>query len=423
MIDIERVRRNPEKYRETINAKRIPLDLDRLLNLDAQCRELTGRTNQLREKRNKLSEQVAQEPQNKQQLIEESRQNGEQLTTLQTELTVLAKELDELLGLVPGIPVEGVPVGETDKDNVEIRRWGEVKKRTFVEKDHMQLAAQHKLVDLDGARQVAGSRAYALLGDGALLELAILRFALDRVVNKGFIPVLPPLMVNRAAMFGTGYFPLGEDNAYELEEHKMFLTGTSEVGIVAMQMNRLFNQDELPARFVGISTCFRKEAGSAGRDVRGLYRVHQFQKVEQVVFCENDPEVAAKEHVALLQNAEDILQALELPYRVVAVCTGDMGLGQVQKHDLETWMPSRQAYCETHSCSTFDDFQARRLNLRYRGEDKKKKYLCTLNNTAIASPRILIPFLENHQNEDGTIYVPPALRPYLGNREQLGVSP
>jgi seryl-tRNA synthetase len=268
MIDIERVRRNPEKYRETINAKRIPLDLDRLLNLDAQCRELTGRTNQLREKRNKLSEQVAQEPQNKQQLIEESRQNGEQLTTLQTELTVLAKELDELLGLVPGIPVEGVPVGETDKDNVEIRRWGEVKKRTFVEKDHMQLAAQHKLVDLDGARQVAGSRAYALLGDGALLELAILRFALDRVVNKGFIPVLPPLMVNRAAMFGTGYFPLGEDNAYELEEHKMFLTGTSEVGIVAMQMNRLFNQDELPARFVGISTCFRKEAGSAGRDVR-----------------------------------------------------------------------------------------------------------------------------------------------------------
>jgi seryl-tRNA synthetase len=420
MIDIERVRTNPEKYRETIRAKKIPLDLDRLLHLDLQRQEAASRANQLRERRNKLSEQVAQEPQNKQQLIDESRQNGEQLTALQTELTVLEKELDELLGMVPGIPVDGVPVGDTDKDNVEIRRWGEIKKREFVEKDHMQLAAKHKLVDLDGARQVAGSRAYALLGDGALLELALLRFALDSVVSKGFTAVLPPLMVNRAAMFGTGYFPLGEDNAYELEEQKMFLTGTSEVGIVAMQMNRLFDRDELPARFVGISTCFRKEAGSAGRDTRGLYRVHQFQKVEQVVFCENDPEIAAKEHVALLQNAEDILQALELPYRVVAVCTGDMGLGQVQKHDLETWMPSREAYCETHSCSTFDDFQARRLNLRYRGEDKKKKYLFTLNNTAIASPRILIPFLENHQNEDGTIHIPAALRPYMGNRAKIG---
>jgi seryl-tRNA synthetase len=391
-----------------------------LLHLDVQRREAASRANQLRERRNKLSEQVAQEPQNKQQLIDESRQNGEQLTALQTELTVLEKELDELLGMVPGIPVDGVPVGDTDKDNVEIRRWGEIKKRAFIEKDHMQLAAKHKLVDLDGARQVAGSRAYALLGDGALLELALLRFALDSVVSKGFTAVLPPLMVNRAAMFGTGYFPLGEDNAYELEEQKMFLTGTSEVGIVAMQMNRLFDRNELPARFVGISTCFRKEAGSAGRDTRGLYRVHQFQKVEQVVFCENDPEIAAKEHVALLQNAEDILQALELPYRVVAVCTGDMGLGQVQKHDLETWMPSREAYCETHSCSTFDDFQARRLNLRYREEDKKKKYLFTLNNTAIASPRILIPFLENHQNEDGTIHIPPALRPYMGNRAKIG---
>jgi len=420
MIDIERVRTNSEKYRETIRAKKIPLDLDRLLHLDLQRQEAASRANQLRERRNKLSEQVAQEPQNKQQLISESRQNGEQLTALQTELTVLEKELDELLGMVPGIPVDGVPVGDTDKDNVEIRRWGEIKKRAFVEKDHMQLAAKHKLVDLDGARQVAGSRAYALLGDGALLELALLRFALDSVVSKGFTAVLPPLMVNRAAMFGTGYFPLGEDNAYELEEQKMFLTGTSEVGIVAMQMNRLFDRDELPARFVGISTCFRKEAGSAGRDTRGLYRVHQFQKVEQVVFCENDPEIAAKEHLALLQNAENILQALELPYRVVAVCTGDMGLGQVQKHDLETWMPSREAYCETHSCSTFDDFQARRLNLRYRGEDKKKKYLFTLNNTAIASPRILIPFLENHQNEDGTIHIPPPLRPYMGNRAKIG---
>jgi seryl-tRNA synthetase len=420
MIDIEKIRTNPDRYREAIRVKRIQLDLDRLLHLDRKCRELTDKTNHLREKRNKLSEQVVQEPEKKQQLIEESRKNGEQLAVLQTELMHIESELKELLGMVPGLPVAGVPVGETDRDNIELRKWGEIKTRAFIEKDHIELATRRKFVDFEGARQAAGSRAYALTGDGALLELALLRFALDKIVSKGFKLILPPLMVNSAAMFGTGYFPLGEENAYELEEHKLFLTGTSEVGIVAMHANRLFEKNELPARFVGISTCFRKEAGSAGRDTRGLYRVHQFQKVEQVVFCEDDPEFAAKEHTALLQNAEDILQALELPHRVVAVCTGDMGLGQVQKHDIETWMPGRGDYCETHSCSTFHDFQARRLNLRYRDNDKKKKYLFTLNNTAIASPRILIPFLENHQNEDGTIYVPQALRPYLSNREKLG---
>jgi seryl-tRNA synthetase len=347
---------------------------------------------------------------------------------------------------VPGLPAVDVPEGADDSDNVEIYRVGDVVTRTFKERDHIELALRNRMVDFEGARFAAGSRAYGLIGDGALLELAVLRFALDHVLAKGFTAVLPPLMVNEAAMFGTGYFPLGEDNAYQLEGGKRYLTGTSEVGIVAMQANRVldglsraadiaadsetlgavelpdcnFNNEYKALRFAGISTCFRREAGAAGRDTKGLYRVHQFQKVEQVVFCANDAEVSEQEHLRLLKNSEEIVQALELPYRVVAVCTGDMGLGQVRKHDIETWMPSREAYCETHSCSTFHDFQARRLGIRYLDADGKKQYVHTLNNTAIASPRILIALLENHQNQDGTINVPKALRPYLGGREVLG---
>ena len=381
MIDIEQVRLNPAKFRHTIKTKGVPLDLDRLLLLDIQRRELMTLSNQLREKRNRISEQVANQPLDRQKLIDESKMNGEQLTIIQDQLTAIEPEFQKLLHLVPGVPVDGVPVGETDSDNIEIRTWGAVEKRDFNERNHMDIAVLHNMVELEGARQIAGSRAYALTGDGALLELALLRFALDVVVGKGFQPVLPPLIVNTEAMIGTGYFPLGEDNAYELQDQNAYLTGTSEVGIVAMHMNRVFEEDELPLRFVGTSTCFRKEAGSAGRDTRGLYRVHQFQKVEQIVFCRDDENIAAQEHKKLLQNAEEILQALELPYRVVAVCTGDMGLGQVQKHDIETWMPSRNAFCETHSCSTFHDFQARRLNLRYRDRDKKKSDCFTPSTT------------------------------------------
>jgi seryl-tRNA synthetase len=300
-----------------------------------------------------------------------------------------------------------------------VRRVGEVKTKPFPEKDHIELAAMHGMVDFDGARQIAGSRAYALIGNGALLEIALMRFAFDRLINKGFIPVSAPLLVKHVAMFGTGYFPLGEDNAYELERDQLFLTGTSEVGIVSLKANHVFELAQLPKRYIGLSACFRREAGAAGRDTKGLYRVHQFQKVEQIVFCANDPEISQREHLALLQNSEEIVQALELPYRVVAVCTGDLGLGQVRKHDIETWMPSRQSYGETHSCSSFHDFQARRLGIRYRDNGGNKAFIHTLNNTAIATPRILIAFLENHQVEDGSIYVPKVLRPYLGGREIL----
>lgn len=419
MIDIGEIRENPERFKQAVTNKGIDLDIDQLLEVDARRRTIGKEVNDLREQRNRISEQVKKSSEDREANIARSREIGTALATKEEELQKIDADFMRLMAFVPGVPVAEVPIGKSDKDNIEIRRVGEPGKKNFEIKDHMELAIAHAMVDFEGARNAAGSRAYALVGNGALLELAVLRFALDRVIAKGFIPVLPPLMVKEHAMFGTGYFPIGEENAYELERDKQFLTGTSEVGIVSMRMNETYDLCEVPLRYAGISACFRREAGAAGRDTKGLYRVHQFQKVEQVVFCINDKDESEKEHFALLANAEEIVQALELPYRVMAMCTAELGLGQVRKHDIETWMPGRGDYGETHSCSTFHEFQARRLGIRYRDEEQKKHFVHTLNNTAIASPRILIAILENHQNKDGSIHVPAALRPYLYGREVL----
>jgi seryl-tRNA synthetase len=418
MIDLEHLRRNSDIYKKAIARKRIPLDLEELLAADVKLRNLRLELDQLRAKRNQLSDEIARGG-DKEKLVAAGREIGAALAEKQGQFTAAEEAFIRLAAFVPGLPCEGVPDGASDDDNVELTRVGGPRPFDFAPRDHMELAALHKMVDLDGARLIAGSRAYALKGTGALLEMAVLRFALDTVAARGLTPVLPPLLVRENAMYATGYFPLGEENAYEISKDKLYLTGTSEVGMVAMHLGQTLDLDQLPIRYAGMTPCFRREAGSAGRDVKGLYRVHQFQKVEQVVICANDEETSLKEHRALLQNAEDILQALELPYRVVAVCAGEMGLGQVRKHDIETWMPSRNAYGETHSCSSFHDFQARRLGLKYRDRQGQKVYVHTLNNTAIASPRILIALLENHQREDGSIYVPPALRPYMNGREIL----
>jgi seryl-tRNA synthetase len=418
-IDIEKIRQHIDEYKQAALRKRINVDIDELLEADAQLRELRPVVDKLRAQRNAISDQVKNGLLERDVAAEQSRHFALELKQQEWKLTALERTFQKLAAFVPGLPAEDVPDGLDDKDNTLLKIAGTPRSFDFAQRDHIAIATDNDMVDFEGARTAAGTRAYALKGDGVLLEQAILRLAFDLVVERGFTPISPPLMVREAAMFGTGYFPLGEDNAYELKDENLFLTGTSEVGIMAMQAERLYEADKLPMRFVGMTTCFRREAGSAGRDVKGLYRVHQFQKVEQIVICKNDNYLSALEHEQLLKNSEDILQLLELPYRVMTVCAGDMGLGQVRKHDIETWMPSRDAYGETHSCSTFHDFQARRLNLRYR-EEGKKVYAHTLNNTAIASPRILIAFLENHQRVDGTIHVPEALRPYLRGRELLG---
>jgi seryl-tRNA synthetase len=274
-------------------------------------------------------------------------------------------------------------------------------------------------VDIESPRKFAGSRAYALSGDGVLLELAVLHYALNHVVSKGFTAISPPVMVRDQAMQGTGFFPLGREDTFSIEKDELYLVGTSEVGLVSLHREEILDGARLPIRLVGISPCFRREAGAAGRDTRGLYRVYQFQKVEQVVFAANDPAVSAREHQLILNNAEEILRALKIPHRVALACTGEMGQGQVLKHEIESWMPSRGHYSETHSCSTMHEFQARRSMIRYRDESERVRYVHTLNNTAIASPRILIAILENFQQADGSVIIPEVLRPYLGGRERL----
>lgn len=422
MIDIKKIRREPELYRQAAKRKRIEVDIDALLELDVRSRALQTEVDEMRRQHNELSEETRTvAPELRTAHLARAKELGKKLEEREQLLRAAQSEFKQLQLWVPGVPTDDTPDGETDRDNVAVRRWGAAPTFDFPARDHIELLRIHKMANFDDAREFAGSRAYALTGMGALLEVALMRFAIDHLLKKQFTLVCPPLLVKEPAMTGTGYFPIGEDNAYALERDGLFLTGTSEVALVAMHANHTYEEKELPLRFAGISTCFRREAGAAGKDTRGLYRVHQFQKIEQVVITTNDPVHTRAMHDELLQNAEELMQALELPYRVVAVCTGDLGLGQVRKHDIETWMPSRDAYGETHSCSTFDDFQARRMAIKYIDNQRRKQFAHTLNNTAVASPRILIPLLENHQQPDGTIYVPVALRPYLGGVDTLTV--
>jgi seryl-tRNA synthetase len=333
----------------------------------------------------------------------------------------LQKKLDEMLLRVAQPPDADVPDGKDDAENVEVRKWGEVRKFEFAPKDHVTLGRQLGLLDIERGVKLAGSRSYFLVGNGCLLHQAVLRLAQDMMVQRGFVPMNVPVLVREEAMTGTGYFPLGREQSYAMsnEDPPKFLVGTAEVALTAYRMNETLDAAELPLKTVAASSCFRREAGAAGKDTAGLYRIHQFEKVEQVVICRNDEAESKRWHEEITANAEAVLQKLNLPYRVVAVCAGDLGQGQAAKYDIETWMPSRKNYGETHSASRFYEFQARRLNLRYRDEQGKVRFCHTLNNTVIASPRILIPILELYQTAEGTVKVPDALRAYLGGMEEL----
>jgi seryl-tRNA synthetase len=325
------------------------------------------------------------------------------------------------MALIPNVPDADVPESKDDSENVEVRRVGTVRTFEFTPRAHYDLGEAQGWLDFTRASAMAGSRNYILFGDLALLHDAVLRYAVDLLVARGFTPIDPPLLVRDAAMFGTGFFPGGEEQTYRCEKDGLNLIGTSEVPVTSLHGGEMLAEDELPRKYVARSVCFRREAGTYGKDTRGLYRVHQFQKVEQVIIDVGDKARSLEHHHNIVKNAEDLLQAFELPYRVVAVCGGDLGVPQAMKYDIETWMPSRNAFGETHSASRFYDYQARRLDLRYRPKDGGKPMFChTLNNTVIASPRVLIPLLENHQQKDGTVRLPKALQPYLGGRPVLG---
>ena len=432
MLDPKFIIQNPDTVREAARKKHVNFDVDHFIELDEKRRALQSEFDALRAEKNAANEKIQKlKGDEKKAAIENMRAQGDEEKKLAENLARIEAEWRGVLLRAPGLISPETPEGKDDTENVELYKWGELPKFDFEIKDHMALGKALDIIDMERGVKIGGSRSYFLKGDGMLLELAVLQFTLNKLVAKGFTPFLPPLLVNREAMEGTSYFPGGEEQAYALgvkrpemehiESDEKYLIGTSEVSVASYHADETLREDELPKLYAGYSNCFRREAGTYGKDTHGLYRIHQFQKVEQVVLCRADMAEDKRIHEMLLKNAEEVLQDLKLPYRVVAVCSGDMGLGQYYKNDIETWMPSRKSYGETHSCSTFLDFQSRRLNIRYKDKDGKTQFVHTLNNTCIASPRILIPILEIYQNADGSVTVPEVLRPYMGGKARIEI--
>jgi len=424
MLDIKVLRERPDAAKAGAVKKHMPERadaVDRALAIDAELRAMTPRLDGMRSEQKAGGKQLGKlSPDEREAFLAKQKELKAQLQVLEEEEKSLRSQLYEQLSLVPNIPDDEVPDGKDDAENDEVRRIGEVRAFDFEPRAHYEIGEAQGWLDFARAAEISGSRNYVLFGDLALLHDAVLRYAVELLVDRGFTPVDPPMLVRDGAMFGTGFFPGGEEQTYRCEKDGLNLIGTSEVPVTSLHGGEILSEKDLPKMYVARSACFRREAGTYGKDTRGLYRVHQFQKVEQVIVDVADRERSLAHHQSIVQNAEDMLQAFGLPYRVVNVCGGDLGVPQAMKYDIETWMPSRESYGETHSASRFYDYQARRLNLRYRPEKGKPLFCHTLNNTVAASPRILIPLIENHQNADGTVTLPEVLRPFFGGREVIG---
>ncbi|HNY79236.1 MAG: serine--tRNA ligase [Sedimentisphaerales bacterium] len=421
MIDIRELRDHPDVYIQAARDKRIDADIPRLLELDQRLKDVKARLQDIATEKNRIGKSVPKlSGAEKEAALRELSRLKQEEEDDQNQVKQWQPQFDALMLQVPQPADADVPVGRDDTENVELRREGEVPQFDFEVKDHVELGVALNMIDIERGVKLAGTRNYFLKGDGALLHWAVLRFAIDFMVERGYVPISVPLLMRDEAMQGTGYYPGAEEQTYRMEKDQLSLVGTAEVPLTAYRMGEILQDEELPLKFVALSSCFRREAGAAGKDTYGLYRIHQFDKVEQVVICRNSDEESARFHEEILANSEGVMKALGLPYRVVVVCTGDLGRGQAKKYDIEAWMPSRGNYCETHSASKFYDFQSRRMNLRYKDTQTKKNLFChTLNNTVIASPRVLIPLMELYQNPDGSITIPTVLRPYMGGREKI----
>lgn len=422
MLDLTFIRTNPDLIKEACRLKNNTLDVDHLLEVDRQVLALQRRVEETRAEQKQLSKRIQGAGKDKElrdSLIAEGKLLAEQLKAWEPELSTLLEQRQQLLYLVPNIPDPSAPVGKDENDNVPIKYWGDMPNFDFTPLDHYTLMQRLGMVDIERGVKVAGARSYVLKGDAVRLEMALMNFAMDRLSRHGFTPVIVPALAREFCFIGNGQFPKGRDQVYAVEGQELFLVGTAEVAITGMYKDEILRAEDLPVTLVGYCPCFRQEAGTYGKDTRGVFRVHQFNKVEQYVICEADHEVSVRWHEQLLKNSEELVQALELPYRVLNVCTGDMGDGKVAMYDLECWLPSEERYRETHSCSYFHDWQARRVNIRYRDAEGKVRFVHTLNNTAIASPRILLPLLEIHQQPDGSVRIPEILRSYMGGQEYI----
>ncbi len=424
MLDLKRIRENTEEIKKLMQNRGEGInlgDFDEIVSLDEKRREILVDVESAKAKRNQVSSEIPKK-----------KKAGEDVTPIMAEMKSLGetikeydqmvKELDEKIEYImmrlPNIPHDSVPDGDTDEDNVEVKTWGEVRDFTFKPKAHWDLGTDLDILDFERAGKVTGSRFTFLKGYGSRLERAIISYFLDTHTDHGYSEIMPPFMVNRTSMTGTGQLPKFEDDAFKLTEDDYFMIPTAEVPVTNMYRNETFQGTELPLRHVAYSACFRAEAGSAGRDTRGLIRQHQFNKVELVKFTR--PEESYHELDLLVQDAERVLQGLELPYRIVRICKGDLGFTAALKYDLEVWMPSYGRYVEISSCSNFEDFQARRINIKYKETTKDKpKFVHTINGSGVAIGRAMAAILENFQNEDGTVTIPEALRPYMKNEELI----
>lgn len=437
MIDLKDLRANPEKYRTGARLKNVTVDVDAVLALDEASRAAQAEFDRLKAEQNQLSAQIGKTKDAAEREQVKARAAGfkPRLAELGEAMRDAQARVEPLLLAIPQPPDADVPEGKDASDNVVVRKWGEPTRFDFKPKSHVEIGRALGLFDFEAGAKVAGSRSYFLKGAGAELHMAVIRFALDLMTREhGFTPMVVPVLVREQAMRGTGFFPGGREQAYrvgepaEADELVRYLTGTAEVSLTAYAAPEsesvTLTEADLPLKLTAASTCFRREAGAAGKDTAGLYRVHQFDKVEQVVICRNDVEESKRWHAEMLGYSEELLRRLNLPHRVIQCCTGDLGVKNASMLDVETWMPSRfdgkdpaTGYGETHSASRLYEFQARRLNLRYKDKDGKIRFCHTLNNTVVASPRILIPILENHQRADGSVGVPEALRGYIGREE------
>jgi len=423
MLDLAFIREHPDVIKDVARKRHTAVDVDRLLQIDTELRATRRQAEDLRAEQNRLSKAIRDAGGDKQardQFIAQGRSVAATLKDLEPRERELDAQLRELWLLVPNIPDASVPEGEGEDDNVEIKRVGEPRSFDFEPLDHVSLMRGLDMLDIERGVRIAGSRSYILKGEAALLEIALLQFALDRIAAKGFQPLSVPAMAKEFCFIGNSQFPRGREQTYALSDEDLYLVGTAEVSITGMHSGEILREQDLPIKYVAWSPCFRREAGTYGKDTKGIMRVHQFEKVEQYIICRADHEESVQWHETLLANSEELVTALELPYRVLNICTGDLGDAKVKGYDIECWVPSEGRYRETHSDSYFHDYQARRADIRYRDEDGVVRYVHTLNNTALASVRTIIALVENHQQADGTIHVPQALRPYLGGRAVLG---
>lgn len=421
MLDIKFIRENSDIVKKACQLKNINLDIDSLLAIDKELIALKTDEQNFLTQKNAITAKIPKASADERPaLIVESKALEAAAKNLKPRADELEEKLKQLMYLVPQIPSPKSPIGKDDGDNVEVKKFGELPKFDFTPLDHVQILEKNNWADFERIAKVSGSRSYSLRNEMVLVEMAMHRLAMEKLMKKGFNLISVPAFAREEALYGTGHFPQGRDQAYYIPEHNVYLAGTAEVQINSLHAGDILKESELPILYAGYSPCFRSEAGSYGRDVRGLIRVHQFMKVEQFIICKNDAAESEKWHKILLETSEEIVQDLELPYRIVECCTGDMGTGKVRMYDVEAWVPSEQKYRETHSCSALGDWQARRTQTRYRDADNKVQYVHTLNNTAIATPRILVPFLENHQQKDGTVRIPEKLRPYLGGLSVIG---